>query len=206
MQPGETFAEWLISQLCSVGNFASPHFLIDQRQCSGEAIALNKTLVGTPTSGWSACASRRYPYDGRNRLVKLCLNKDPFRRTLQLVFDAQHCPMFHWFIPCGARRLRLNGDTEGTTPTLSSLLPSPDFNTDAQSLVGTTAHQVEAHKCTWMSECSPHAICQIHHMISCRQMKSAEISTVRSTSCHANVLFDDPRKCVGRDRYTLYVS
>lgn len=185
--------------------FCSPHFLIDQRRCSGDAIAFNKTLVGTPTSGWSACVSRRYPYDGGNRLVKVCLHKAPFRRTLRRALDAKHNAMLHWFIPCGARRLRFNGDTEGTTPTLSSLQPPPDFNTDAQLSLGTTAHQVEALKCTWVSECSPHAICQTCHMISYRQMKSAEISAVRSTSCHVNVLFDEPRKCMGRDRYTLHV-
>lgn len=171
MQPAETFAEWLISQLHSIGSFVSPQFLIDQRRCSGEAIALNKTLVGTPTSGWSACASRRYPYDGGNRLVKLCLNKAPFKRAPQHAFDAKHYPMLHWFIPCGARRLRLNGDTEGTTPTLCSLLPPPDFNTDAQPSLGTTAHQAEAHKRTWVTI----AACNLSNL-SHDQLQANEVS------------------------------
>lgn len=118
MQPGETLTEWLISQLCPFGSF-----VFSQR--SGKAIPFNKILVRTPTSGWSACASRRCPYDGRSRHMKLCLNKAPFKKTPCRALDAKHSPVLDLLVPCGARRLGFNDNTERMVPTLSGLQPLP---------------------------------------------------------------------------------
>lgn len=49
----------------------------------------------------------------KNRHTKLCLNKALSERTWHLASDAKHNPMLGWLIPCGTRRLRFNGDTEG---------------------------------------------------------------------------------------------
>lgn len=51
-----------------------------------------------------------------------------------------------------------------------------------------------------------HMCAKICQMISYRQMQSAEISAVHSNSCHANVLFHEPRKCRRDDRYILNMS
>lgn len=52
---------------------------------------------------------------------KLRLNKTLSERNRHLASDAKHNPMLGWLIPCGARRLRFNGDTEGMTPSVCCL-------------------------------------------------------------------------------------
>ena len=93
----------------------------------------------------------------------------PSEETRHLDLDAKHNPMLGWLLPWGARRLRFNGDTEGTTLSVCSL---PSLHTTSPLLLSylflshkhrcrrTLLHshcytQVWAHKHTHKHVCAP---------------------------------------------------